>query len=50
MMPKMLADTFTVRKIISFRGCMTQVFAEHLFGAAEMILLMVMAYDHYVAI
>ncbi|XP_006190339.2 olfactory receptor 4C12 [Camelus ferus] len=50
MVPKMLADTLTVRKNISFRGCMTQVFAEHLFGAAEIILLTVMVYDHYVAI
>ncbi|XP_007955004.1 olfactory receptor 4C12-like [Orycteropus afer afer] len=50
MTPKMLADTFSVRKTISFRGCMTQVFAGHLFGAAEVILLTVMAYDRYVAI
>ncbi|XP_020761771.2 olfactory receptor 4C12-like [Odocoileus virginianus] len=50
MTPKMLVDSLTMRKAISSRGCMTQIFAEHLFGAAEIIVLMAMAHDCFVAI
>ncbi|XP_062949093.1 olfactory receptor 4A15-like [Cynocephalus volans] len=48
--PKMIIDLLYGKKTISFQACMTQVFIDHLFAGAEVILLVVMAYDRYVAI
>ncbi|KAM5319862.1 LOW QUALITY PROTEIN: olfactory receptor 4C12-like [Glossophaga mutica] len=41
--PKMIVDSL-------HEGCMAQVYVEHVFGATEVVLLTVMAYDRYVAI
>ncbi|XP_075819750.1 olfactory receptor 4K3-like [Microtus pennsylvanicus] len=47
---KMISDFLREYKTISFAGCIFQIFFSHCVGAVEMVLLVVMAYDRYVAI
>ncbi|XP_007537366.1 olfactory receptor 4K1-like [Erinaceus europaeus] len=48
--PKMLVDFFIEHKTISFHGCMAQIFLLHSFVGSEMMLLVAMAYDRFIAI
>ncbi|XP_003791719.1 olfactory receptor 4F15 [Otolemur garnettii] len=48
--PKMICDIFKRHKAISFWGCITQIFFSHAVGGTEMVLLIAMAFDRYVAI
>ncbi|KAM9645843.1 LOW QUALITY PROTEIN: olfactory receptor 4K3-like [Trichechus inunguis] len=48
--PKMIADFLSENKAISFKGCITQIFFLHLLGGAEIVLLISMSFDRYVAI
>lgn len=48
--PRMLVDFLSEKKVISYRGCITQLFFLHFLGGGEMLLLVVMALDRYIAI
>ncbi|XP_025854100.1 olfactory receptor 4F6-like [Vulpes vulpes] len=48
--PKMISDLQSGHRTISFQGCVIQIFALHVLGGSEMVLLVSMALDRYVAI
>ncbi|KAM4663610.1 olfactory receptor 12D1-like [Discoglossus pictus] len=48
--PKMLTGFLSIRKTISFVGCIAQMHFFHFFGSTEALILTSMSYDRYVAI
>ncbi|XP_045847091.1 olfactory receptor-like protein OLF4 [Meles meles] len=48
--PKMLMNIHTESKVITFAGCVTQIYFFILFAVLDVFLLSVMAYDRFVAI
>ncbi|XP_070604732.1 olfactory receptor 5F1-like [Erythrolamprus reginae] len=48
--PKFLSNLLKEKKIISYEGCLTQLYFYALFATTECYILAVMAYDRYVAI
>ena len=47
---KLIIDLLYQRRTISWSGCLIQIFLEHIMGGSEIILLISMSYDLYVAI
>ncbi|CAI9555074.1 unnamed protein product [Staurois parvus] len=48
--PKMLADFLSLKKVITFAGCICQIHFFHFLGSSEVMLLTIMSLDRYVAI
>ncbi|KAM9767858.1 olfactory receptor 4C11-like [Dama dama] len=48
--PRLIVDVLSQEKAISYNECMTQVFAAHFFGCMEIFVLILMAFDCYIAI
>ncbi|XP_062971801.1 olfactory receptor 4P4-like [Cynocephalus volans] len=48
--PRLIRDLAAARKNISYNNCMTQLFTAHLLGGVEIVILVSMAVDRYVAI
>nr|XP_014435287.1 olfactory receptor 14C36-like [Pelodiscus sinensis] len=48
--PKSMTNSLLNTTVISYAGCVTQVFLYFIFGATDVSLLTIMAYDRYIAI
>ena len=48
--PRLLIDSVSEKEVISCNESMTQIFAVHFFGCMEILVLIFMSFDYYVAI
>ena len=48
--PRLIVNALSQKKTISYNECMTQLFAFHMFACMEIFVLILMAFDRYVAI
>ena len=48
--PRLIVDSVSEKKVISYNECMTQIFAFHFFGCLEVLVLVLLSFDRYVAI
>ena len=48
--PRLIIDSISEKKIISYNECMTQIFVFHFFGCMGILVLVLMSFDRYVAI
>ncbi|XP_035929446.1 olfactory receptor 4C11-like [Halichoerus grypus] len=48
--PRLIVDSVSEKIVISYNECMTQIFAVRFFGCLEVLVLILMSLDHYVAI
>ncbi|XP_030633013.1 olfactory receptor 52D1-like [Chanos chanos] len=50
LLPRLMSDIVSTERFITYGQCVTQAFCSHTFGSASHMILVIMAFDRYVAI